>query len=349
MAERGNGREGRKRGEQGRCGGGERQGAAAAPAAATAAAAKQQSQQQAAATTAAASSRAQALHCKLASCSTHLLVLPDGGGEHHLLPRLPPPDRILQLDGRRPRIGCLHVHASVGWRGSGERGSEELGGQALGGRCSLAVAQGRRSRLAISARDGRQKRAGARVPARGASTWAQTACRAGPAARLSAPTAPAGRGRRGRQPREEQQPGRAEPSRNGAALAARSTAALASLPCATPHSQHHAPSLAPPTMLSASMPACGWKVSVRREARRQLGPPARRAPATRMDPTSRCMSSSARMSCRAGVERCGVSQDRAMSAGGGLRARPTAHGRARAGHGQALQRSRAGQPCAARL
>ena len=50
-------------------------------------------------------------------------------------------------------------------------------------------------------------------------------------------------------------------------------------------------------MLNGSMPGTGWKVKVRREARRQVGLPARRAPATLIDPTSTAMSSSARMSC----------------------------------------------------
>jgi hypothetical protein len=51
-----------------------------------------------------------------------------------------------------------------------------------------------------------------------------------------------------------------------------------------------------PTMLKGSMPATGRKVKVMREARRQLAEPARSAPNTTMEPTSRTMSSSARMS-----------------------------------------------------
>lgn len=58
------------------------------------------------------------------------------------------------------------------------------------------------------------------------------------------------------------------------------------------------PATRPPTMLKASTPGCGRKVRVRREARRQSGPPARSAPATTTDPSSSAWSSSARMSCR---------------------------------------------------
>ncbi len=55
--------------------------------------------------------------------STHLLVLPDGRGEHDLLPGLPAGDRVLQLNGRCARIRGLQVRAGrVGWGGVGRDG-----------------------------------------------------------------------------------------------------------------------------------------------------------------------------------------------------------------------------------
>ena len=45
---------------------------------------------------------------------THLLVLPNGCGQHHLLPLLPALDRLLQDEGGGARVGGLQAGASRG-------------------------------------------------------------------------------------------------------------------------------------------------------------------------------------------------------------------------------------------